>query len=224
VDHPGCLASGSANGTSVAVPFRPPISATGADSGSRESLTRHTGQVRLGDGGAAVELRVVGYQFPDLEAGTEPRDPDSSDSNWLVIDGSVRTAAGTSWSFQNPALTTWEVAELAAWLENVAAGAVHPATTPQEAEETVRTGDVPDDDQLRAAGWLTFLEPNLSFAVGSRAGEQVKLLVAFSHEAAGATIDVGRPRRSQITVVTTTQHVHDAAGALHEQLVTYPAR
>ncbi len=187
-------------------------------------LIRHTGQVRLGDGGTALELRVVGYQFPDLEAGADPRDPDSWDSNWLVIDGSVRTAAGTSWSFQDPALTTWEVAELAAWLEHVAAGAVPPATTPQEAEATVRIEVVPDDDQLRAAGWLTFLEPNLSFAVGSQAGEQVELLVAFSHGAAGTLIDAHRPTRSHITIATTTQHVHDVAEALHEQLVTYPAR
>lgn len=60
--------------------------------------------------------------------------------------------------------------------------------------------------------------------MGSRAGEQVELLVAFSHEAAGSTIDAHRPMRSQITVATTTQHVRDAAGALHDQLVTYPAR
>lgn len=107
---------------------------------------------------------------------------------------------------------------------SVAAGAVPPATAPPEAAATIRIEDVPDDDQLKAAGWLTFLEPNLSFAVGSRAGEQVELLVGFSHEAAGATIDAYRTTRSQITIETTTQQVHDAAGSLRDQLVTYPAR
>lgn len=170
-----------------------------------------------------MQLQVVGYQFPDLAAGTEPLDPDSWDSNWLVIDGSVRTVGGASWSFQGPVLTTWEVAQLAVWLEQVAAGAVPPATTLQAAAATVRTGDV-SDEQLRAAGWLTFTEPHLSFAVGSRTGEQVELLIALSHGAAGGTIDADRPTRSQITVATTTQHIHDAARAWHDQLVTYPAR
>lgn len=135
-----------------------------------------------------MELRVVGYQFPDLEAGTELRDPDSWDSNWLMIDGSVP-----------------------------------PATTSQKAEAAVRNRYVPDD-QLIAAGWQTFLEPNLSFAVGRQVGEQVELLIAFSQEAVVAPIDVDRLTRSQVAIATTTQYVHDVAGALHEQLLTYPAR
>lgn len=79
----------------------------------------HPGQVRLAGTGVVVDLRVLDYQFPGVGSSDE-----GWDSNWLIIAGSVGTTGGRSWSFQHPALTTWEVAEGAAWLRQVAAGAV----------------------------------------------------------------------------------------------------
>jgi hypothetical protein len=66
-----------------------------------------------GRNGMALELRVVGYQFPD--------DPTSEyDSNWLVIEGRVSHPRG-DWSFRDPCLLTYEASQLADWLEAVAA-------------------------------------------------------------------------------------------------------
>ena len=136
----------------------------------------------------------------------------------------LRTAAGASWSCQGSAQTTREVAEPADWLERVVVGEVPLSRTAQVADATVCNADVPTDDRWRAAGWLTFVEPTTPFAVGSQAGEQVELLVAFRQQAAGVPIDAYRPTQSQIAIATTTQHVHGAVGALRVQLVAYPTR
>ncbi len=52
-----------------------------------------------GDDGAAVELRVVGYQFPGDEVDAVSGD---WDANWLVIAGRVRTATGEEWTSATP--------------------------------------------------------------------------------------------------------------------------
>ncbi len=59
------------------------------------------------------ELRVAGYQFPDIES-------DKFDANWLVIEGRVAPADGRAWEFRDPALLTWEVQGLSSWLEALA--------------------------------------------------------------------------------------------------------
>jgi hypothetical protein len=64
--------------------------------------------------GQSVELRVVGYQFPDL-AEIE------FDSNWLRIEGKVSHPRG-QWSFEDPCLLTYEVSRLADWLDALAQG------------------------------------------------------------------------------------------------------
>jgi hypothetical protein len=77
-----------------------------------------------------LELELVGYQFGVPEK-------DRHDRNWLQ----VRIEAmhdGARWKATNPVLLTWEVAELAQWLEDVAAGKL--------------VEDSPD-----------FIEPNLRF-------------------------------------------------------------
>jgi len=58
----------------------------------------------------SFELKIVGYQFPDIHKGTY-------DSNWLVIKVNVIHATVGSWSFQDPCMLTFEVAELVDWLE-----------------------------------------------------------------------------------------------------------
>ena len=63
--------------------------------------------------GNELELRVVGYQFPD-------DDTDPWDSNWLLVSVRVVSPAGT-WEVVDPCLTTWEAKHLVRWLVNAAA-------------------------------------------------------------------------------------------------------
>ena len=164
----------------------------------------------------SIELEVEGYQFPDIGPGEQPEDPDSWDSNWLNIRGTVTTGGDSSWSFQHPCLTTWEVVELADWFQNVAAGLV--PLLPAGAEELSTTF------LSTRAGWLTFTEPNLSFGVEARSAGRVNLLIGLSHELAQPPLDPRRPRRSQITIEITPQHAHDAAALLLVNSATFPAR
>lgn len=164
-----------------------------------------------------LELQIAGYQFPDLKPGCEPRDAVSLDANWLVVVAEVRVVDAQSWSFRQPALMTDEVINLVSWLREVADGAVPVAANIEELRATTV-------DKHPAAGWLTFTEPNLSFAVGSYEGSQVELLVGLSHESAAPPINPMRPKRSEITVVTDSQQVEDAADALQRQLAAYPVR
>jgi hypothetical protein len=62
----------------------------------------------------AVEISIVGYQFPDLHTA-------EYDSNWLVVRGHVHHPCG-DWTFCDPCLLTYEAARLVDWLESVAAG------------------------------------------------------------------------------------------------------
>src|SRR5262245_27761306 len=57
--------------------------------------------------GQSIELRIVGYQFPD--------------SNWLTVEGSVCHPSG-NWSFRRSCLLTYEVLPLADWLEAIGTG------------------------------------------------------------------------------------------------------
>lgn len=66
----------------------------------------------------ALELSVDGYQFPDIA-------DDCWDSNWLMVSGRVRHPHG-SWTFTDPCLTTFELEQLASWLDDVAAGRPNP--------------------------------------------------------------------------------------------------
>lgn len=61
--------------------------------------------------GDSIELRIVGYQFPD--SGFSPGD---QDANWLVVSGHVRQG-DESWSFRDPSLMTWEAQQLVSWLQ-----------------------------------------------------------------------------------------------------------
>ena len=63
--------------------------------------------------GNALELGIVGYQFPAVD-----RDP--WDSNWLLVAVRVVSTEG-SWEVVDPCLTTWEAKHLVAWLVQAAA-------------------------------------------------------------------------------------------------------
>lgn len=45
---------------------------------------------------SAFELRVAGYQFPDIES-------DEFDANWLVVEGLVAPADERAWKCRDPA-------------------------------------------------------------------------------------------------------------------------
>src|SRR5918995_5476502 len=61
------------------------------------------------------ELRVSGYQFPDMES-------DEWDANWLIVEGRISPVDERAWEFSDPALLTWEVERLSNWLEALASG------------------------------------------------------------------------------------------------------
>lgn len=67
-----------------------------------------------GPDGQSFELRILGYQYPDLETA-------EYDSNWLCVEGRVEHPRG-GWTFQDPSLLTYEASELADWLDSVADG------------------------------------------------------------------------------------------------------
>jgi hypothetical protein len=66
-----------------------------------------------GHDGQSIELRLVGYEFPEATA--------SADSKWRVVAGRVDHPRG-SWTFQHPSLETDDVFRLAGWLESVMRG------------------------------------------------------------------------------------------------------
>ncbi|WP_432563055.1 WapI family immunity protein [Kineococcus sp. SYSU DK003] len=119
--------------------------------------------------GALLELRPSGYEHPTLTT------PGELDANWLIVHGTVRTAAGESWTFDEPSLTTWEAKELLDWLHAAAEGRLEPT-------------DDPGSDL--AASTMIFIEPNLAFSVGAVEGDQTLLRVHLSLEALAGGPDV----------------------------------
>ncbi|ABS03883.1 WapI family immunity protein [Kineococcus radiotolerans] len=118
--------------------------------------------------GAAFELRLSGYEYPDLTTA------DELDANWVIVHGRVRTAAGEIWTFDDPSLTTWEAQELLDWLHAAAEGRLEPS-------------DDPGSDMVTST--LMFIEPNLAFSVAAVEGEQTMLRVHLSLEAVAGKPD-----------------------------------
>ena len=125
--------------------------------------------------GAGVELRPTRYQFS-----AAPGEPGDWDANWLQVHGCVRTAAGESWEFDDPCLTTWEARELGDWLRAAADGRVPVVEAPVE-----------DSD-----GLLTFTEPDLGFSVGAREGDSLVVRVHLSLESVADRPRAGEGARS----------------------------
>ncbi|MEU5764517.1 hypothetical protein ABZ782_01165 [Streptomyces asoensis] len=114
----------------------------------------------LSDHASSVELRLLGYQFPDTRG-------DAYDDNWLVVGATVTTPEG-NWSFTDPCLLTDEAHEVSAWLRAAASGAV--SATPPDA-----------DGQLWPDTW--FIEPVLGFSLAARSDDGVLIRVHLSLEA-----------------------------------------
>ncbi len=190
---------------------------SGGPWGALDSDSCQIGTMRLdGFNGTSVKLMIDGYQFP----GAVPAHARDWDANWLVITGEVSATHGHDWRFHGCSLTTWEVDELTAWLRSVSRCEV-PA-----ADEVPPSAYVVSDWPGHAtdAGWLTFTEPSLSFAVGGYYGLMVHLLVGLGHESAPPAVDTDRPSWCRVTVVMAALQVQDAGDALQAELAAYPAR
>lgn len=142
--------------------------------------------------GSTFTLRILGYQFPELDA--EPYD-----SNWLNIKIHVRVPAG-AWSATTACLLTYEISELADWLEAMQEGR-------------------PAED------FWDFTEPNLQFALVVAPGQQPRLRIAFALEcrppwARGWAF--GTPVWAEFPLAEVD--LRRAANALRSQLQTYPQR
>ena len=136
----------------------------------------------------AVELRIAGYQFPDNHTA-------KYDSNWLVIEGRVHHPSG-DWTFRDPCLLTYEAAQLADWLEWVAAD----------------RAAIPD---------AAFIEPNLSFkVVTSETGRALQ--VAFGAESRPSWASCGEQVSAEFPVAGL--RLPEAIGEWREQLLQYPQR
>lgn len=97
-----------------------------------------------GKNGDMFELTLIGYQFPHSST-------NDWDANWFMV--RTRAAiAGREWSSDDPAMLTWEVEQLANWLESLSSN--HGV-----------------DAQL------DFIEPNLSFQWVDRSTETTRLQV-----------------------------------------------
>lgn len=155
--------------------------------------------MRIGYHGASLDLGIEGYQFPSLEANVMAGNDRDFDANWLVVAGQARTADGTVWRFQDPALDTYEAVELARWLRAVVAETAPP-------------------------GWLEFTEPNLSFAVESYGESQVRLRVRLEQECAEPPTIKRQWQQSRLTIDTDKRQLEEAVAALEKQLAEFPPR
>lgn len=188
-------------------------------------VTCQAGIMRLdGIDGTWVRLTIEGYEFPsEVRSATW-----DSDANWLMVGGEVSQAHGLAWRFRTPSWTTGEVDELVAWLRSVARCEAPVARCEAPvADSDLSSGYVVSEwpgSHPADTGWLTFVEPNLSLAVGKYHGRQVHLLVDLAYESAPRPVDTDRPRSYRIIVVMDALRAQDAAATLEAELAAYPAR
>ncbi len=164
--------------------------------------------IRLGvDGGARVELRNVGYQYPDNVGDGSGRD---WDANWLVVAGDAVTDDGRSWSFRDPCLTTWEARSLGEWLGAVADGSMPPSPF----------------DGSKAERLLVFTEPNVAFSLEARSGEDVVIRVHLSLESRPPWFGPGDPDIFDyyLSVTTSAADLAVAVAEWDRMVALYPGR
>jgi len=170
--------------------------------------------------GASVELRIVGYQFPDYDAQVPDRGlpklkgpgtiavvgGDKWDPNWLQVAGNIALADRSTWAFEDPCLTTWEARELGEWLRAVAAGTEQPFHGIHEPR-----------------GWLWFTEPNLGLTLEERTAGRVRMRIDFSAEAQPPWTQCG-PGGCLVSLDVSAREVAEAAESWMQNLAEFPAR
>ena len=139
--------------------------------------------------GDEFQLVIVRYQFPDVHE-------DRWESNWLIVNGTV-AAAGEKWVFTEPCVTTFELADLADWLDELVPNGAEPSA-------------------------FEFTEPNLKFTyVPSRRAVQLTL----AHESAPTSMSE-LERRAGVTVEfpLSVQQTESFAAEIRQALHEYPIR
>ena len=140
--------------------------------------------------GDEFQLLIVRYQYPDVHE-------DRWDSNWLIVNGSV-SAGDEKWRFTDPCVTTFELADLADWLDELATDGSQPSA-------------------------FEFTEPNLKFTYTPWPQRAVQL--TFAHDSAPSTRSEVE-RRNGVTVEFPLSGSQAAALAteIRQALTDYPIR
>ena len=141
--------------------------------------------------GNEFQLVILSYQHPDVHE-------DRWDSNWLNVSGSVATAAGQRWTFSAPCVTTFELEELADWLDDLSADG-------------------------RAPGQFEFTEPHVRFAYVPWPERTLQLTLSgdgappeISLQGGGATVTLDFP--------LSEADASDLAGQIRNALADFPPR
>jgi hypothetical protein len=140
--------------------------------------------------GDEFQMVIVRYQYPDVHE-------DRWDSNWLVVNGTV-AASGEKWIFTEPCVTTFELADLADWLDDLVADGSEPSA-------------------------FEFTEPNLKFAYVPWPRRAVQLTLA--HESAPSSMS-DHERQTGVTVEfpLSEQQTTTFAAEIRQALSEYPIR
>jgi hypothetical protein len=139
--------------------------------------------------GNSFELAALRYEYPDI---TEDR----WDSNWLVVSGRV-TRGEDTWRFVDPCVTTFELAELADWLDHLS------------------WHDAPD---------FEFTEPSLVFSYSVRPAPRLR--VRFAHECAPPWLKTHQDRIEGLTLEfpVSGRDAADLATSVRSILSDFPIR
>jgi hypothetical protein len=140
--------------------------------------------------GDAFQLVIVRYQHPDVGE-------DRWDSNWLIVNGTV-AAGPETWGFIEPCVTTFELADFADWLDELAQEGSEPSS-------------------------FEFAEPNLKFSYSPWPRRALQLTLA--HESAPPSMSEVE-RRTGVTVEFEMPKVQaeGLAAEIRGALMDYPIR
>lgn len=139
------------------------------------------------------QLTIINYQFPKIEK-------DYYDSNWLIINIKVK-GLRESWGVTDPMLLTFEVKELARWLEDLI-------------NNNERSKD------------LNFIEPNLRFSKIKNTDDKAHIRVYFELEARPkwAYSNIAGKEDLWIDLTPTKNDLKKAIIDLKKQLNKFPIR
>jgi hypothetical protein len=151
--------------------------------------------------GASLSLAPLAYEFPEMV----PQSSDDWDANWLVVRGEVVLADGRSWRFTHPCLATWDVAKLAAFLEDIGAGRLSP-------------GD-PESDEFQ----LEFTENLVAFELAELSADHVEIEVTLASEARPPWIE-DIHEGYVLSLRSTLAELTQAVESLHRHLERFPHR